>query len=76
MSQCDWTIKDDTSWFSSLTDAYKTKMSPGPSEVITRIYSPPMKMCIHLGLKASVNTSFHARGSKFLYSPQKALVTL
>ena len=27
-------------------------------------------------LKASVNTSSHAQGSKFLYSPQKVLVTL
>ena len=34
-----------------------------------------MKVCIHWGLQAEVNTGFHWEGGKLLYSPLKVLVT-
>ena len=86
-NKMDTSVRGEYQLYSPLSDASilfnvlilfanRIKMSPGPLEVNTRIYSPLMKLCIHIGLKASVNTSFHAQGSKFLYSPPKVLVTL
>ena len=83
----DASVKGEYQLYSPLTDtsilfsvliifANRINMSPGPSKVNTKFTPPLMKICVHLGLKASMNTSFHAQGSKFLYSPLKVLITL
>ena len=83
----DASVRGEYQLYSPLTDASilfsvlnlfvnRIKMSPGPLEVNTRIYSPSHENLYSPRPKGHSEYKLHAQGSKFLYSPPKVLVTL